>query len=71
MSVIGIEQVQVYIEGTWIEITFSELKCGQVFKMLHDEGIGIYIAISDAWYDELYEQWMIHIEEDNGGLIKK
>jgi len=71
MSVIGTEQVQVYVEGIWTQQPFSELSCGQVFKMLHEEGIGIYAAISDAWYDELYEQWVVHIEEDHGGLIKK
>ncbi|MBU8573702.1 hypothetical protein NSQ30_10590 [Bacillus sp. FSL R7-0651] len=71
MSVIGTEQVHVYVEGVWIQQPFSELICGQVFKMLHEEGIGIYTAISDAWYDELYEQWVVHIEEDHGGLIKK
>ncbi|WP_345807539.1 hypothetical protein [Bacillus pumilus] len=42
MSVIGTEQVQVYVEGVWTQQPFSELSCGQVFKMLHEEGIGIY-----------------------------
>ncbi|MEN9082015.1 hypothetical protein [Bacillus velezensis] len=64
MSVIGIEQVLVYVEGKWIEQPFKNLESGQRFKMLHEEGIGIYTAVSNAWYDELYEQWMVHIEED-------
>ncbi|MEH7760132.1 hypothetical protein V7417_05365 [Bacillus pumilus] len=71
MSVVGTEQVHVCIEGTWIEQSFEDLKSGQIFKMLHEEGIGVYTAVSNAWYDELYEQWMVHIEEDHGGLIKK
>lgn len=71
MSVIGIEQVHVYVEGTWIKQPFKNLESGQRFKMLHEEGVGIYTAVSNAWYDELYEQWMVHIEEDRGGLIIK
>ncbi|MEK4846399.1 hypothetical protein [Bacillus sp. FSL W8-0183] len=71
MSVVGTEQVHVYVEGTWIEQSFEKLKSGQIFKMLHEEGIGVYTAMSNAWYDELYEQWMVHIKEDHGGLIKK
>ncbi|MEY8695921.1 MULTISPECIES: hypothetical protein [Bacillus] len=71
MSVVGTEQVHVYVEGTWIEQSFENLKSGQIFKMLHEEGIGVYTAVSNAWYDELYEQWMVHIKEDHGGLIKK
>ncbi|MBW3699384.1 hypothetical protein [Bacillus aerius] len=71
MTISSEEYISIFLEGRWIEQPFSDLKSGQIFKMLHEEGIGVYTAISSAWYDELYEQWMVHIEEDHGGLIKK
>lgn len=52
MSVVGTEQEHVYVEGVWIEQSFKKLKSGQIFKMLHEEGIGVYTAVSNAWYDE-------------------
>lgn len=70
MTISSKENISIFLEGRWIEQSFSDLKSGQIFKMLHDEGIGVYTAVSNAWYDELYEQWMVHIEEDHGGLIK-
>ncbi|MEH7758147.1 hypothetical protein [Bacillus pumilus] len=71
MTISNKENISIFLEGRWIEQAFSDLKSGQIFKMLHEDGIGVYTAVSNAWYDELYEQWMIHIEEDHGGLIKK
>ncbi|MBS4747479.1 hypothetical protein [Bacillus altitudinis] len=71
MTISSKGNISIFLEGRWIEQSFSDLKSGQIFKMLHEEGIGVYTAVSNAWYDELYEQWMVHIEEDHGGLIKK
>ncbi|MEK5007371.1 hypothetical protein MHI11_09405 [Bacillus sp. FSL K6-3312] len=71
MTISNEEYITIFLEGRWIEQPFRDLKSGHIFKMLHEEGIGVYTAVSNAWYDELYEQWMVHIEEDHGGLIKK
>lgn len=39
MSVIGTEQVHVYVEGVWIQQPFSELICGKYLKCYMKKGL--------------------------------
>ncbi|MED2945430.1 hypothetical protein P4284_23170 [Bacillus swezeyi] len=64
-TAVQVKNVKVLIRGIWTKKKFTEIECGQAFMIEEDGVFKKYIARTEPYWDEEFEDFVVDVMDKN------